>query len=151
MSHGRLEYRVDLRPVIALGMMGILASAACGSPDGGGKDDAASEAGGTESSAAGAPSSSEGSGGSPSTDNPAAGGPSTSAAGTPSSVPVATGGTTVVPPDTYTSSCDEQQCTADEICAPGPAGTYCVHPCEGQPCAAGEPYCTRTGGLVCVK
>jgi hypothetical protein len=52
----------------------------------------------------------------------------------------------------YTSSCEEQQCTANERCLVGPAGTYCVLACPGQPCPPGAeqvPYCTRTGGVIC--
>ena len=36
--------------------------------------------------------------------------------------------------DEFSPSCEEQQCTSDERCLDGPKGTYCVHPCPGQPC-----------------
>jgi len=51
----------------------------------------------------------------------------------------------------YVSSCEAQGCTSDERCLEGPAGTYCAHPCPGQPCPPGAavPYCTRTGGVIC--
>jgi hypothetical protein len=52
----------------------------------------------------------------------------------------------------YAPSCEEQQCTSDELCVEGPQGTYCVHPCPGQPCPdpALESYCTREGGVICI-
>ena len=51
----------------------------------------------------------------------------------------------------YSPSCEEQPCTADEQCVDGPRGTYCVHPCPGQPCPQPDlvPYCDRTGAVIC--
>lgn len=53
----------------------------------------------------------------------------------------------------YAPSCADQACTSDEQCVDGPAGTYCVHACPGQPCPPGDAqvsYCTRTGGVICL-
>ena len=52
----------------------------------------------------------------------------------------------------YHPSCEEQQCTAEEQCVEGPQGTYCVHPCPGQPCPRPdmESFCDRNGGVICI-
>lgn len=73
---------------------------------------------------------------------------------TPESAAGAGGAERQFTPTPYESSCEEQQCTESERCLPGPAGTYCVHECPGQPCPPGPaqvPYCTRGGGVICAN
>jgi hypothetical protein len=57
---------------------------------------------------------------------------------------------TVVDPVGYTSSCETEQCTADEKCLECTFGTCCAKSCGQQlPCPAGEvTYCDRQGGAI---
>ncbi len=90
------------------------------------------------------------SGGNPSA--PSGGAGNTAAGG--SGTTTARGGgqqTTYTVPE-YSPSCEDEACTPEEECMQGPDGTYCVHPCPGQPCPPGtngESFCTKTGGVIC--
>jgi hypothetical protein len=59
----------------------------------------------------------------------------------------------VVEADAYTITCQAQGgCTGTEKCVPTEQGTECVTACPGQYClhAGTTPYCTRTGGVICI-
>jgi hypothetical protein len=67
------------------------------------------------------------------------------------------GASTIEPPSTiettYTTSCEAEVCTADEVCLdPGDGNTYCCTPCPGNVCTIGtgdKAYCTRDGACIC--
>jgi hypothetical protein len=54
-------------------------------------------------------------------------------------------------PDTYTTSCEQEDCTGDEGCFDTcPNGSCCVHSCPGQTGTVGSATacCDRQGGVV---
>lgn len=54
----------------------------------------------------------------------------------------------------YAPTCEEQQCTGDEVCKATQSGSECFVPCPGQPCPPVDglvPYCDRQGGVSCFE
>ncbi len=58
---------------------------------------------------------------------------------------------TVVDPDTYATSCEQEKCTATEKCLQSASGSSCAVACEGQLVCSEKAqlsFCDRQGGLV---
>jgi len=57
---------------------------------------------------------------------------------------------TITPTEQYTTSCEEQQCTSEELCIECPSGTCCGHVCQGQTGSTPDvvTYCDREGGII---
>lgn len=54
----------------------------------------------------------------------------------------------------YAPSCDEQECSSDEVCQQTESGSECFKPCPGQPCPPVDglvSFCDRQGGVSCFE